>query len=212
MKYFIFKIAGWHFGYYQGDKKDLIDVLDKLGATIAEEKDVHVNDFGIVFDKEILTELDCRGYNKDLDNSIKSEVKALCKSKGVNVEGFLEYDLDEFTRNLCKNARTKTKKFTVLSSDGDKEVIKNTCYLSSRSFEPFTDFNEDSFWELMESHCGVRKAFMTTKDEFRKSVRDHYDNITDEQIEDFLSEEFDEEMSLRDNLDWFLTFLQDMLD
>jgi uncharacterized protein (DUF433 family) len=53
---------------------------------------------------------------------------------------------------------------------------------------------------------------MTTKDEFRKSVRDHYDNITDEQIEEFLSEEFDEEMSLRDNLDWFLTFLQDMLD
>lgn len=50
------------------------------------------------------------------------------------------------------------------------------------------------------------------KEEFRKQVREWYDNITDEQIETFLEEEFTEEVSLKENLLWFGTFIQGPFD
>lgn len=50
------------------------------------------------------------------------------------------------------------------------------------------------------------------KEEFRKKVHEWYDNITNEQIESFLEEEFDENISLKENLTWFGTFILGMFD
>lgn len=50
------------------------------------------------------------------------------------------------------------------------------------------------------------------KEEFGKQVREWYDNITDEQIETFLEEEFTEEVPMKENLLWFGTFIQGMFD
>lgn len=56
----------------------------------------------------------------------------------------------------------------------------------------------------------INKTIM--KEEFRKQVREWYDNITDEQIETFLEEEFTEEVPMKENLIWFGTFIQGMFD
>lgn len=48
------------------------------------------------------------------------------------------------------------------------------------------------------------------KDEFKKQVHEWYENITTEQIESFLEEEFSEELSLKENILWFGTYIQDM--
>ena len=50
------------------------------------------------------------------------------------------------------------------------------------------------------------------KELFRNEIRNHYDNITDEQIEDFLDTEFDCGLSLEENIYWFQTYLQGIFD
>ena len=50
------------------------------------------------------------------------------------------------------------------------------------------------------------------KEEFRKKVFEWYDNITTEQVETFLNEDFSEELSIRENLLWFGTFIQGIYD
>lgn len=50
------------------------------------------------------------------------------------------------------------------------------------------------------------------KEEFRKKVCEWYDNITDEQIESFLNEEFSEEVSMKENVLSFGTFIQGIFD
>ena len=50
------------------------------------------------------------------------------------------------------------------------------------------------------------------KEEFRRMVHQWYDNITEEQIESFLNEEFSEEVPMKENVLNFGTFIQGIFD
>lgn len=53
---------------------------------------------------------------------------------------------------------------------------------------------------------------MDARKKFRKEVRKHYVNFTNEEVEDFLETEYEDELSLEENLRWFGTYLQSPFD